>query len=1280
MAVRTVSVILTADITAFRARMGEASRTSARTSTDIRTSMRNAGRSLNQVANNQKKTLKMIQGASIGLVAAFGFAVAASARFEKAMSNVKAVSQASAGEMVKLRSAALEAGKTTAFSAVQAAEAEHELAKAGVSVADIAGGALKGALNLAAAAEIDVAEGAEIAANAMTVFGLKGKDVGHIADLLAASANKSTTDVHQMGMSLRMAGQVASQTGLSLEDTVGALTLFAAEGLKGSDAGTSFKVMLQRLTPQSKEAQATMDKLGFSAYDANGQFVGLEEMSRRMQEAFRGLTPEARNMAMGVIFGSDAVRAANIIYKYGAEGVRTYTNAVNDQGYAQAVAMTRMNNLIGDLKLLRAALESALIESGSAANSALRDMVQWVTKAVNAYNALPPELQAVAGLMTGLVGALGLAGASMLLLLPRIIAVRRELRAMGITATVVRAQMMTLGKMGLVLGAFAAITYGISKLADQFTAAPPSVKKMTEALADLGKTGKVSGELTKQFGEDLDGFGESVARVAHPSALKKVKDFFTDLDPFSNTDLDRARVDLEAVDKALSQLVQSGNSKAAANDFRALAAVAEEHGTSQEKLLSLLPSYAKAVAEAGLQSKLTAGAEGELGDATAMTAGEMADERTAAEQLTDALETLNGVAISAAEGQIGFEQSLDDLKEAVKENGTSLDVTSEKGRAVKSAFLDSAKAAQDYAQSVADQKGSVEAGNAVLEDSIGALKRTMRQAGFTDKQIQDLIGTYAQLPPKTTTQIIAETQNAMKDLETVQGKVRSTKGKTITVDALTKEGQRALEDLGYKISRTKGKKVTITVPTGAQQAQIRALQAAIDALRSKTVTITTRRVTIAQYNTVGRPATGEGNVSKYAFGGIVGRARDGLYIPGYAPRVDDQLILASKGEGVLVPEAVRKGGRMTGLGPDGFIQALNSWGRYGTHMMMKFADGGLVGYASGGTVKKKPTQSQINARRELPGDFGDFSRALTKSASDIKSASKALATDLKKLGKTGWKLAGDVDKASRKLQSMAARRDKVREQIAAAKQFAADQTGSVKEFMQLGTGATAADLITGLRQQQTTVARFKKDVETLQKRGLNKDLLAQVIEEGPGGALAGKLLGASAAELQTLNQMAATGAKLATNVGRTTADAMYDAGKNASKGFLAGLIAEEKALQAEMDKLGEKLIKAIKKALKIQSPSRRARDEIGKKFGAGVVLGVDDSLADVQAAGTRLSAAAINSLWGRPTAGATAGTGGTEVRVFIGDQEIRDIVRVETRPLIRDSEQRQAFRAKVGRR
>src|SRR4051812_14571283 len=184
-------------------------------------------------------------GAKVGtaMVAAFAVAAAAAAKFDKELSNVRAVTGASAAEMGKLRAAALEAGKTTSFTATEAARAEAELARAGVSVANITGGALKGSLALAASGQLDLSESATIAAQTMNTFGLHGKDDSHSGDILSASANKSASDVHGLGMSLRMGGLLAHQTGLSPEDTVGTLSAFADHALIGSDAGTSLKVM-----------------------------------------------------------------------------------------------------------------------------------------------------------------------------------------------------------------------------------------------------------------------------------------------------------------------------------------------------------------------------------------------------------------------------------------------------------------------------------------------------------------------------------------------------------------------------------------------------------------------------------------------------------------------------------------------------------------------------------------------------------------------------------------------------------------------------------------------------------------------------------------------------------------------------------------------------------------------------------------------------------------------------------------------------------------------------
>src|SRR5262249_3626685 len=139
-------------------------------------------RGMRQAADNTSKLAGV--GAAVGtaMVTGFAIAAAAAAKFDKSLSNVRAVTGASAAQMKQLRAAALEAGKTTSFTATQAADAEAELARAGVSVADITGGALKGTLALAASGQMDLADSAVIAAQAMNTFGLKGKDVTHIAD------------------------------------------------------------------------------------------------------------------------------------------------------------------------------------------------------------------------------------------------------------------------------------------------------------------------------------------------------------------------------------------------------------------------------------------------------------------------------------------------------------------------------------------------------------------------------------------------------------------------------------------------------------------------------------------------------------------------------------------------------------------------------------------------------------------------------------------------------------------------------------------------------------------------------------------------------------------------------------------------------------------------------------------------------------------------------------------------------------------------------------------
>lgn len=1142
MVARTVTVRLVADVNQYTR------------------NMRQAARQTSQLAN---------AGAVVGTAMVAGFAVAAAsaAKFDKALSNVRAVTGASASDMAKLRAAALEAGKTTSYTATEAANAQAELARAGISVADITGGALKGSLALAASGQLDLAEAAVVSAQAMNTFGLKGEDVTHIADVLSAAANKSAADVHGLGMSLRMGGLLANQTGLSIEETVGTLAAFADHALIGSDAGTSLKVMLQRLVPQSKEAKMMMDQIGFSAYDSTGKFVGLNELAGRMKTSFSQLTPEARNAAMATIFGADAVRSATIMYELGAEGIGKYVKSVNDQGAAGRMAAIQTDNLIGDLERLRGAIEVALIEGGSAANGTLRTMTQWVTNVVNAYNNLPPTLQHTVTLFSGFGGAAALAVTGLLLLIPRIHATTTALAAMGVTAARVRGIMMGVGRMGLVVAGLAAVSWGVEKLVSQFDEAPPNVTKMANSLMNFARTGKAAGELTKTFGEDLDGFGEAAARLAHPGGLDRVGDALYSITHLGGDsyDLEQAREKITSIDEALKGLVQGGAPDVAAEAFSRMAEEAEKQGTSTEKLRTLLPGYAEALTAADTQTKLSAESQAKLAQEAGLTADELQDQRTEAEKLTDALGALNGVAISTAEREISFRESLADLTATVKENGRSLDITSDKGRKVKSAFLDAAQAAMEHAQAVAEQKNSQEAGQAVLEKDIGLLRQQMKAAGFSKDAIDQLTSAYLRLPASKKTDVKAETKAAISDLEAVKKKVASTKGKTITMRAPTAEARKQLEDLGFKIKNTKGKDVVITVPPGTPKSQVAAIQAAINSLHGTTVTnyvnsiVTTTKKSV--HEVVGK-ADG-GLIRRYASGGNVQHIPFGGRVSGPGTGTSDSIpALISNGEYVVKAAAVRKYGVA-------MFDRLNA---------MRLASGGLAGFTytpTGKPVLGGPSDAKQRYDQEiedLKKAWADLNTALKeqkKAADKLKDAEKDLAKVRRgKHTKKQLENAQErVDDARKGKRSADAKVKKERQDV-----YAADAELGLKKGAKPPKTFNLKAYETQLNESVAATEKWRKSLAKIGQRG-GKELQAMLEGMGEEGyALVNALAGASdkqfksiVAKLEKTGDLAkATLADFTKQLGANTKESQQfaaDLQKLAAQGF--GDLAQALAAQGD---------------------------------------------------------------------------------------------------------------------
>ncbi len=390
---RNITVRLLADTSNFTAGMAKVSGESQKTATTM------------EAAGGKSKLITTgIAAAGVAATALGAAAIKMAADFDASMSTVQANTGASADEMNQLRQAAIDAGADTIYSATESADAINELGKAGLSTSDILSGGLSGALNLAASDGMAVGDAAELMATTLKQFNLTGAQSSQVADALAAGAGKAVGSAHDLGLALNQAGLVANSMGVSMQETTGTLAAFANAGMIGSDAGTSLKTMLQRLASPTDKAQTLMDELGINVYDANGKFIGLAGAAGQLQNGLSGLSQQERNAALNTIFGADAVRAANVLYEQGAEGIDDWTKAVSQSGYAADLAAKKNDNLKGDLENLSGSFESLMISLGEGGQGPLRSLVQTLDTLVDGFASLPAPVQQSIVLMAALVG------------------------------------------------------------------------------------------------------------------------------------------------------------------------------------------------------------------------------------------------------------------------------------------------------------------------------------------------------------------------------------------------------------------------------------------------------------------------------------------------------------------------------------------------------------------------------------------------------------------------------------------------------------------------------------------------------------------------------------------------------------------------------------------------------------------------------------------------------------------------------------------------------------
>jgi TP901 family phage tail tape measure protein len=332
--------------------------------------------------------------AGIGIAAGLGLAAKVAIDFEKQISAIGAVSGATSADLEALRKKALQIGADTTFSASQAAAAMEELAKAGVPLEGILNGAADATVALAAAGGVELPAAAELAADAMNSFGLSAQQMPHIADLIAGAANASSISVGDFGQSLKQVGAVAKLAGLSFDDTAVAIALMGKAGIKGSDAGTSLKTMLSNLQPVTKKQIDLFKELGLVTADGTNQFFdqhgkikSLADISQILNTATSKMTQQQKLMALEMIFGSDAIRAAAVLTGEGKKGFEDMATAMG-KVTAQEVAAKRLDNTAGAIEQLKGSAETAAISLGTALLPALTKIAKALTQAANWFNGL----------------------------------------------------------------------------------------------------------------------------------------------------------------------------------------------------------------------------------------------------------------------------------------------------------------------------------------------------------------------------------------------------------------------------------------------------------------------------------------------------------------------------------------------------------------------------------------------------------------------------------------------------------------------------------------------------------------------------------------------------------------------------------------------------------------------------------------------------------------------------------------------------------------------------
>ena len=331
------------------------------------------------------------------VVAGLTASVKTGMNFESALSSVEGTlgSKATAEGMELLKQKAMEMGRDTTKSASESANAMEYMALAGWDTQQIIGG-IEPILRMSEAGKADLATTSDLVTDSMSALGIQVNELGGFLDKVSKTSTSSNTSILQMMEAFIVAGGKSKSLGGDISELSGILGVMANRGIKGAEAGRGLSAILTNLTSPTGQVQKALEELNFSAFDSNGNFIGLEKTFYKLKDSLKGMNQEQRVTYLSMIAGKEHGKTMEAIMSGLDEEYQGLTNDIrNSNGALETMAKTMQDNAEGKIAGFKSKLEHLGIQISEHLLPVFSDTVVFLGNVLDKFSSLSPETQKV---------------------------------------------------------------------------------------------------------------------------------------------------------------------------------------------------------------------------------------------------------------------------------------------------------------------------------------------------------------------------------------------------------------------------------------------------------------------------------------------------------------------------------------------------------------------------------------------------------------------------------------------------------------------------------------------------------------------------------------------------------------------------------------------------------------------------------------------------------------------------------------------------------------------